>query len=82
MITIFEVYVIGMCVAFVMAIILAIHFERTRKEEEQQQWGMCAVAAIMSWLAVGLFIWRYRHNYKHFFKWLWTSTRNAVAKFF
>ena len=80
MLTLIEIYVIGMCVAFVMAIILAFHYERTRKEE--QQWGMTAVAAILSWLAVGMFIWSYRHDYKHFFKWMWTSVQNAVAKFF
>ena len=80
MISAIEIYTIGMCVAFVMAVILALHYERTRKEK--QQWEMTAIVAIMSWLAVGLFIWRYRHDYKHFFKWVWTSVRNAAARFF
>ena len=82
MLTAIEIYGIGMGVAFVMAFILALHYERTRKEEEQQQWGMIPFIAILSWLSVGLLTWRYRHHYKHFFKWLWTSTRNAVARFF
>lgn len=80
MTTVLEIYVIGMIVAFVMAIILAFHYERTRKEE--QQWGLTAVVAMLSWLAVGLFIWSYRHDYKHFFMWVWTFVRRAVSRFF
>ena len=47
MITVLEIYVIGMIVAFVMAIILAFHYERTRKEEQQLGVDCCRRYAVL-----------------------------------
>ena len=68
-----KVYFIGMIVAFILGLFLAIYYERLEKqkpeeERESQNYGLICLLALLSWVAIVIIIWSYRKKWKELFK--------------
>ena len=68
-----KVYFIGMIVAFILGLFLAIYYERLEKqkpeeERESQNYGLICLLALLSWVAIVIIIWLYRNKWKELFK--------------
>ena len=68
-----KVYFIGMIVAFILGLFLAIYYERLEKqkpeeERESQNYGLICILALLSWVAIVIIIWLYRNKWKELFK--------------
>ena len=74
---IFDVYIVGLFVAFFLGCMLAAHY----KEEEQQQLGLLAFVALMSWASVVILVYRYRSVYKRQMKWFFGKCKRLWCRF-
>lgn len=48
-------YITGMIVAFILGLVIMI---KERKDNPNMQYGMIAAMALLSWITVGLLIWK------------------------
>ena len=57
-------YIIGVIIAFIMAIILLIKEEKDEKDKKTLQHGMIAPIAILSWISVYLMFFKLKDKFK------------------
>ena len=62
-----EIYIIGSVIAFILGCILA-YVEHKKAPNEEQQLGMLAVIALLSWISVVMLLWKYLDSYLSLFK--------------
>lgn len=77
MFIVFDVYIVGMCLAFIMGCMLATYYNG---KEEEQQIGLLAILALMSWIAVLLMAYKYRSIYKRQIKWFFRKCNRLWCK--
>ena len=66
MLLLMDFYIVGMLVAFFLGYMLAMYY---RKTEEEQQFGLVAFLALMSWVSVCILLFKFKNIYKIQFKW-------------
>ena len=67
MLLLIDFYIFGMFVAFLLGCMLATYYKNT---EEEQQLGMLAFIALMSWVSVCILLFKFKNIYRIQFKWL------------